>query len=224
MRSILKSLVAFSVVLSACGGGDPEEQTLSAFFNAVQKGDRVGIDRISLVSFSGNIEAWEIVERGAEAEGPFELADLEAERESKRSEVRTTRQQNQNFIGDNRETYTAYLNAYAEDPSAPFQGELAVFHEQWQEKQAQLAQVEVDAEQLTFDVEALQNAATISLRTPVNASFEGSIKVKPLQVRINDGSEDKMYTVVLHRYELVDTGQNRTPNPQWIIAEINPNS
>ena len=224
MRRIFKSLIAISVVLSACGGGDSEERALDVFFSAVQKSDQVAIDRVSLVPFDGSLETWEIVERGPETEGPFVLADLAAQLESKRDEGRAKRQQNQTFIGDNRDTYTAYLAAYAEDPSAPFRGELAVFHEQWQEKQAQLAQLEVDADQLTFDVEALKNAATLSLRTPVDVSFEGQIKVKPLQVRINDGSEDKTYTVVLHRYELVDTGQNRTPTPQWIIAAVQPNS
>ena len=85
-----------------------------------------------------------------------------------------------------------------------------------------MAQLEADADQMALDVEALKNAATLSLTTPVDTSFEGQIKVKPLQVRVNDGSGDKTYTVVLHRYELVRTGESRTRTPQWIIAEIQP--
>lgn len=224
MRSIFKSLIAISLFLSACGGGDPEEQTLGAFFSAVQKGDRVGIDRASLTTFEGNVESWEILERGTESAGPFHLSDLEAQLEKKRDEVRAQRQDNQNFVSDNRDTYDAYIAKYNEDPSAGFQGELLVFHEQLQEQQKQLAQLEVDAAQLALDVEALKNAATISLRTPVDESFEGEVKVKPLQVRVNDGSEDKTYTVLLQRYDLVDTAQGRAPTPQWIIAEIQPQS
>ena len=224
MRSIFKMVIAFSVALSACGGGDPEEQTLGAFFNAVQKGDRVGMDRVSLVEFGGRPQSWEILERGTETAGPFELGDLDAALDSKRTEVRRQRQENQNYISDNRDVYDAYIAKYTEDPSAPFQGELLVFHEEWQAKQTQLAQLEVDADQLALDIDALKNAATLSLRTPVDETFEGEIKVKPLQVKINDGSEDKTYTVVLHRYELVSSEQARTPNPQWIIAEIQPNS
>jgi len=224
VRFIFKSLIAISVLLSACGGGDPEERTLNAFFNAVQKGDQMGIDRISLAEFDGDPETWEIVERGSESEGPFQLPDLVAELEQTRRDVRAQRQKNMNFVSDNRDTYDAYTKKYAEDPSAPFEGELAVFHEQVQEGQKVLAQLEVDAEQLAADVEALKNAATLSLRTPVDENFEGQIKVKPLQVRVNDGSEDKDYTFVLHRYELVDTGQNRTPSAQWIVAEIQPPS
>ena len=224
MRNILKCLIAFSFALSACGSGDPEQETLGAFFDAVQKGDRVGIDRISLTDFDGNVESWEIVERGTESAGPFHLSDLEAELEAKRDEVRDQRQDNQNYIGDNRDTYDAYIAKYNEDPSGGFQGELLAFHERLQEQQKQLAQLEVDAEQLGIDVEALKNVATISLRTPVEGSFEGDVKVKPLQVRVNDGSGDKTYTFVLQRYDLVDTAQNRTPTPQWIIAEIQPQS
>jgi hypothetical protein len=94
------------------------------------------------------------------------------------------------------------------------------FHEEWQGKQGRLAQLRVDADQLALDVEALKNAATLSLRTPVEASFSGQVKMKALQVKVNDGAGDKMYTVVLHRYDLVDSAQARTPTPRWIIAEI----
>jgi hypothetical protein len=128
------------------------------------------------------------------------------------------------FVSDNRETYDSYTAKYAEDPSAPFQGALLAFHEQLQEKQTRLAQLQADAEQMALDVEALRKAATLSVSTPVDASFEGQVKVKPIQVKINDGSGDKTYAVVLQRYELVDTGQNRTPTPRWIITEIQPNS
>ncbi len=222
MRSYFKTLIAVSILLSACEGGDPEEQVLRAFFTAVQKGDRAGVERVSLAPFDGTLESWEIIERGAESEAPFQLADLEAQLETKRNEVSAQRQGNMSFVSDNRDTYDAYKNKYAEDPSAPFQGALLAFHEQLQERQTRLAQLQADAEQLAFDVEALTNAATLSLSTPVDTSFEGQIKVKPLQVRINDGSGDKTYTIVLQRYELVDTEQNRTPTPRWIIAEIQP--
>jgi hypothetical protein len=224
VRSFFKILIAVSILLSACGGGDPEEEVLSAFFRAVQGGDRAGLERVSLAPFDGKVESWEIVERGPESEAPFPLGDLEAQLKNKRNEVSDQKEANASFIGDNRDTYESYKSKYAEDPSAPFQGALAVFHQQLQERQRRLAQLEADAEQLAFDVEALKNAATLSLSTPVDTSFEGQIKVKPLQVRINDGSADKSYTIVLQRYALVDTGQNRTPTPRWIIAEIQPNS
>jgi hypothetical protein len=222
VRSFFKILVGITILLSACGGGDPEAEVLGAFFSAVQRSDRAGIERVSLAPFDGKPESWEIVERGAESEAPFQLADLEAQLESKRDEVRAQKEGNASYISDNSDTYESYKRKYAEDPSAPFQGALAAFHEQLQERQGRVAQLQADADQLAFDVEALKNAATLSLSTPVDTSFEGQIKVKPLQVRINDGSGDKTYTIVLQRYELVDTGQNRSPNPRWIIAEIQP--
>jgi hypothetical protein len=224
VRSYFKTLIAVSILLSACEGGDPEEQVLRAFFSAVQKGDRAGVERVSLAPFDGTLESWEIIERGPESEAPFQLADLEAQLEAKRNEVSDQRQGNASYISDNRDTYDSYKKKYAEDPSAPFQGALLAFHEQLQERQTRLAQLQADAEQLAFDVEALKNAATLSLSTPVDTSFEGQIKVKPLQVRINDGSGDKTYAIVLQRYELVDTEQNRAPTPRWIIAEIQPHS
>lgn len=224
MRSYFKTLIAIAILLAACEGGDPDEQVLGAFFSAVQKGDRAGVERVSLAPFDGKPESWEIVERGPESEAPFQLADLEAQLETKRNEVSAQRQGNASFISDNSDTYDSYKKKYAEDPSAPFQGALLAFHEELQKRQARLAQLQADAEQLALDVEALKNAATLSLSTPVDTSFEGRIKVKPLQVRINDGSGDKTYAIVLHRYELVDTQQNRTPTSRWIIAEIQPNS
>jgi hypothetical protein len=222
VRRFFNISIAVSILVSACGSGDPEAQVLGAFFSAVQKGDRAGAERVSLAAFENRIESWEIVERGVESEGPFQLADLEKQLKNKRDEVSAQKEGNASFINDNRDTYDAYKTKYAEDPSAPFQGALAVFHEQLQERQGRVAQLQADAEQLSLDVEALKNAATLSLSTPVDTSFEGQIKVKPLQVRINDGSGDKAYTIVLQRYELVDTGQNRTPTARWIIAEIQP--
>lgn len=226
MRSFFKILVLVSITFffSACGSGDPEAQAVDAFFNAVKSGDQAGINRVALTTFEEEVASWEIVERGAESEAPFQLADLEAELAEKRKELDAQKQANASFIGDNRDTYDAYTKRYAEDPSAPFTGALAAFHEELQERQGRVAQLQADADQLAFDIDALENAATLSLSTPVDASFEGQIKVKPLQVRVNDGSTDKTYTVVLHRYELVDTEQNRTPNARWIIGEIQPNS
>ncbi|MGH9322711.1 MAG: hypothetical protein ACRD21_16375 [Vicinamibacteria bacterium] len=224
MQDFFKFLFAISFLLSACGAGDPEAQVLGAFFRAVQNGDRAGVERVSLAEFDDELESWEIVERGPESEAPFQLADLESQLKSKRDEVSAQKRGNASFISDNRDTYDSYTSTYAEDPSAPFQGALAAFHEQLQERQGRVAQLQADADQLAVDVEALQKAATISLSTPVDTTFEGQIKVKPLQVRINDGSGDKTYTIVLQRYELVDTGQNRTPTPRWIIAEIQPHS
>jgi hypothetical protein len=216
--------MAISILLSACGGGDPEAQVVDAFFRAAQKGDRAGIERISLAAFDEKLQSWEIVERGSESEAPFGLADLEERLKSKQDEVTAQREGNVGFINDNRDTYEAYKNHYAKDPSAPFQGALAAFHEELQERQRRLGQLEADAEQLALDVEVLKNAATLSVSTPVDTSFEGKIKVKPLQVKVNDGSADKMYTLVLQRYELTDTEQNRTPTPRWIVAEIQPRS
>ncbi len=222
MRSFFKVLVGISILLSACGGGDPEAEVLGTFFSAVQKSDRAGAERVSLAPFDGKPESWEIVERGTESEAPFQLADLEAQLESKRDEVKAQKDGNASYIGDNSDTYEAYKRKYAEDPSAPFQGALATFHQELQERQGRLAQLQADSDQLALDVEALKNAATLSLSTPVDTSFEGKIKVKPLQVRVNDGSGDKTYTIVLQRYELVDTEQSRTPTPRWIVAEIQP--
>lgn len=223
MRTILIATITGSVLLSACGSGDPEEQTLDAFFSAVQEGDQAAVERVSLTTFDGTVESWEIIERGTESAGPFPLVELEAELENKRNEARRQREENATFVSDNRDTYDAYTRQYAEDPSASFEGELATFHEQLQERQGLVAQLEADAEQLAFDIEALQHAATLSLSTPVDDNFEGQIKVKPLQVRINDGSEDETYTVVLQRYELTDTRQERPLRPRWIVAEIQPN-
>ncbi len=224
MRSFFKTWVGISILLSSCGGGDPEADVIGAFFNAVKKSDRAGLERLSLAPFDGKPESWEIVERGTESVAPFQLADFEAQLESKRDEARAQKEGNAKFISDNSDTYESYKSTYAANPSAPFQGALLTFHEQLQERQGRLAQLQADADQLALNVEALKNAATLSLSTPVDTSFEGQVKVKPLQVKINEGSGDRTYTILLQRYELVDTKQNRSPTPRWIIAEIQPNT
>jgi len=216
--------MAITVLLCACGSGDPEKETVDAFLTAIQQGDQAGAERVSMAAFDGTPASWEIIERGTEQDGAFQLADLEAELEKKRDLLRAQREEFAKFNDDNRDTYALYTKTYAENPSAPFQGELLTFHEQRQEMQGAIAQLEVDGEQLALDVEGLKNAATLSTRTPVDENFEGLVKVKPLQVRINDGSEEKVYTVVLQRYELTDTRLARSPSARWIVAEIQPGS
>ena len=222
MRRFSGILVGISALFVACGGGDPEKQVVDAFFSAVKDGDPAGVERVSLIPFEAQAETWEIVERGPESDAPFQLADLEAQLRSKRNEVDAQRSDISAFIGDNRETYEAYTRQYAEDPSKPFTGEIAAFNEQLRAMQTRVGELEAEAEQLGYDVEALRNAASRSLSTPVDASFEGTVKVKPLQVKVNDGSSDKTYTVVLQRYDLVDTKQGRSLTPRWLVAEIQP--
>ena len=191
MRSFFKILVGLSFLLSACGGGDPEKEVVDAFFSAVQKGDATRVQQVSVATFDGKPESWEIVERGSESEAPFQLADLEAQLKSKRDEVRAQQDGNSSFISDNRDTYDAYKSQYAKDPSKPFQGALAAFNKELQERQGGLAQLQADADQLALDVEALKKAATLSVSTPVDTSFAGTIKVKPLQVKVNEATGDK---------------------------------
>lgn len=222
MRRFFEVLIALSALLLACGGGDPEKQVVDAFFSAVKDGDPAGVERVSLIPFEGQAETWEIVERGPESEAPFQLKELEAQLRSKRNEVNVQRSDISSFISDNRETYEAYTRQYAENPSAPFEGEIAAFNEQLRAMQTRVGELEAEAEQLGYDVEALRNAASRSLSTPVDANFEGTVKVKPLQVKVNDGSSDTTYTVVLQRYELVRTDQNTSLTPRWLVAEVQP--
>lgn len=224
MRRSFGISIAISVLFFACGESDPEAEVVNAFFGAVQTGDQAGIERVSVTTFEGKPQSWEIVERGTESEAPFELAELEKQLQEKRNAVSAQRNEIASFLSDNHDTYEAYKAKYAEDPSAGFTGELAAFNEQLLEKQNRAAELQGEADQLAMDIEALENAATLSLSTPVDASFEGSITVKPLQVKVNDGSGEKTHTVVLHRYDLVDTRQDRTPTARWIVAEVEPQS
>ena len=107
MPSSFKTLIAISILLSACGGGDPEEQVVGTFFSAVQKGDRAAVERVSLAAFDGTPVSWEIVERGQESDAAFGLADLEAQLTKKRDEVTAQRDGNAKFVSDNRDTYDA---------------------------------------------------------------------------------------------------------------------
>lgn len=224
MRSFIKIPIAISIpiLLSGCGGGDPEEQAVSQFFTAVQMGDQATLERVGSPDLGEAVQSWEIVERGTESEAPFHLAELQSQLSAKRREVDAQKSDNQNFVGDNRDTYEAYTKAYAENPSGGFQGALLAFHEELQARQTRLAELEAEAEQLAFDVDALTDVASRSVATPVNNKFEGQIKVKPVQVKVNDGSGEKTYTFMLHRYDLTDTEQNRALNARWVVAEVQP--
>jgi len=74
VRSLRKMSFAVAiVVLASCSG--QEQQVLSDFFQAVQGGDEIAAARVSLATFEGEVESWEIVEVGPESVAPFGFRD-----------------------------------------------------------------------------------------------------------------------------------------------------
>jgi len=219
MRSLRFVLIAVTLALMAgCTG--QEKQVLDTFFAAIQGGDDAAMQRISLATFPGSVETWELVEIGPESQAPFTLSELHGKLAKKRSELRIENQKNANYAGDYRSLFEEYKKKHAEDPTQTFTGELGEFQVAWEERMEHQGKIEKEVAALNEQAKALRSAAGLSLNTAVNEKFSGDVKEKELQLKVNDGSAEKSYTFTLERYELVDKERNMSPIAHWIITEI----
>jgi len=206
------------VVLASCSG--QEQQVLSDFFQAVQGGDETTAARVSLATFEGEVESWEIVEVGSESVAPFELPGLHERLMKKRSEIKIENGTNSNYAGDHRALFDEYKKKKAEDPDAMFEGELGEFQAEWEKRMESQGKLEEEEEEITAIMNVLKSAAGLSLSTSINEKFNGNVKGKELHLKVNDGSAEKGYVFMLRRYELTNKESTLTPMSRWIITEI----
>gem|GEM_PF-3572160 len=219
MRSLRKMSFAVAiVVLASCSG--QEQQVLSDFFQAVQGGDESTAARVSLATFEGEVESWEIVEVGPESVAPFELPGLHEQLMKKRSEIKIENGTNSNYAGDHRALFDEYKKKKAEDPDAMFEGELGEFQTEWEKRMESQGKLEEEEEEITAIMNVLKSAAGLSLSTSINEKFDGNVKGKELHLKVNDGSAEKGYVFMLRRYELTNKESTLTPMSRWIITEI----
>jgi len=219
VRSLRKMSFAVAiVVLASCSG--QEQQVLSDFFQAVQGGDESTAARVSLATFEGEVESWEIVEVGPESVAPFELPGLHEQLMKKRSEIKIENGTNSNYAGDHRALFDEYKKKKAEDPDAMFEGELGEFQTEWEKRMESQGKLEEEEEEITAIMNVLKSAAGLSLSTSINEKFDGNVKGKELHLKVNDGSAEKGYVFMLRRYELTNKESTLTPMSRWIITEI----
>ena len=52
------------------------------------------------------------------------------------------------------------------------------------------------------------------------ASFKGNVAIKRAKVNVNSASGGKTYTLVLRKYNIVDSDTGLSPVAKWIITDI----
>ncbi len=193
---------------------------MSDFFQAVQGGDEIAAARVSLATFEGEVESWEIVEVGPESVAPFELPGFHERLMKKRSEIKIESGTNSNYAGDHRALFEEYKKKKVEDPDAMFEGELGEFQTEWEKRMESQGKLEEEEEEITAIMNVLKFEAGLSLSTSINEKFDGNVKGKELHLKVNDGSAEKGYVFMLRRYELTNKESTLTPMSRWIITEI----
>lgn len=216
VRTLALSLPA-ALALSCSAG---EERAVSTFFNALQGGDEAVASGVSLVEFPGEVRAWEIVEVGPEFEEPFELVSMRQRLAERRKELEALQAENQSFGEANVELYRQYHAAREKDPKSELSGKVGDFGADWESRMEKQKELESALEEIQAEIDALRNAARLSLNSMVTDNYAGAVKGKEVRMRIDDGSGPKDYRVVVKRYELADQENNITPMARWIITDI----
>lgn len=211
-------LVSASAFVLSCSAG--EEQVVRTYFNAVQGGDEIAAKGVSVVEFPGEVQSWEIVEVGPEFEEPFELVALFERVAERKKELEAAQEENSAFGEANMKLYSEYHQKRDKDPEAELTGKLGEFGAEWDARIEKQKALEADIRALEDDIDALKNEAGLSINSVVTGSYSGAVKGKEVSLKVNDGSADKMYKVVVKRYELADVEKNITPMSRWIITEI----
>ena len=217
MRTV-KILALFSIAaLGLSCSGQPGEQALTAFGNAVQAGDEDAAAQVSLAEFPGKVSTWEIVEIGPESSEPFPLIKLIEERTAMVKELEVMVEKTTVFLQDNEELYYEYRPRKDKDPETEFTGELKEFDEGL----SALMKEQTDQDQKIKDavkaIDALKQAAALSTNTPgLGTKFEGDVLEREAKVKL----DDKDYTITLKQYALINTEHNIRPMTRWIITDI----
>jgi hypothetical protein len=219
MRNVKAVLVGLAVFwFVSCSS--QEQQLLNTFFTAVREGDEVGLSRVSLATFTGSVDSWEILETGPESVTQFGLSALQEKLSKARSELRVHNDKAAYFLDDNRKLYDEYNKKHSAAPDQVFTGQLGSFQEEWEERVAEQEALEEEVEKLSSEITELKRAAALSVNTTVNENFDGSVKGKDLRLRIDDGSGAKDYKFSLIRYDLENKANKLTPRAHWIITDI----
>jgi hypothetical protein len=198
----------------------PEEQLVKTFLLAAQGGDEAMVSGVSLVKFPGSVASWEILEIGPESKEPFPLAEIRKELADVESQIKINNERHANFLSDNAKMVTEYRRRIEKDPNYQFTGEMADFKTELDARTAKQKELQAKFEEVRGRMTRLRDAAQLSVNTVVNENFEGEVKGKTVRLKVNDGSQEKVYSLSLRRFELKDTERNLTPMPRWIITDI----
>ena len=202
----------------SCSGG--EDEVVNSFLAAIQRGNESAAKAVSLVEFPGEVVSWEIVEVGPTSIEPFALSELDDKRSELSRERRQISERNAFFVQDNKSAFDEYEAKRKDEPDYKFEGEMAEFQKEWEERRSKKEEGDRAAIDLGKEISHLRSAAGLSVNVNVNANFVGEVSGTELTLSVNDGSAEKTHTFTLQKFNIVDAERNLSPIGRWVITEI----
>ncbi len=222
MRTL--TLLGLLSVLLAAGAGcaAPEERIVDYYLAAVRDGQNEIVAGVSLVSFpEEDIQSWEIVEIGPESTEPYRLVEIRDEHFEAKEAYDARTVENDEFLRANEKNAIRYQQKLKADPDYKYaSGVMAEFQEVWEQKLETQKSLQNKVKEAEEALERERNSIRMSASIPLKNSFKGNVAVKRAKVNVNGGSGAKTYTLVLRKYNIVDSDTGLSPIAKWIITEI----
>ncbi len=208
--------------LPACSGS-PEEALLEEFFRGVARGDRVPASGVALEDFPvEDIESWEIVEMGSEAEGPYRVPELRDEVEAAEKERDEQFQVLYAFRQANQEELTRIADLREDDPEHMPRGRLGEIAATWDEHGAERRRLVRSISELQMALEDERRRTGRSLMREAQVDYlSGRVLERELTVRITSPVGDRDFHFQLMRYDLMNQFGAEVLS-RWIIAGFEP--
>ena len=222
MRTL--TLLGLLSVLLAAGAGcaTPEERIVDYYLAAVRDGQDGIVAGVSLVSFpEEDIQSWEIVEIGPESTEPYRLTGFRDEHFEAKAVYDAKTVENDEFLRANEKNAIRYQQKLKDDPEYRYaSGVMAEFQEVWEQKLETQKNLQNKVKEAHEALERERSSIRMSTSIPLKNSFKGDVAVKRAKVNVNGGSGTKTYTLVLRKYNIVDSKTGLSPVAKWIITEI----
>ncbi len=219
----LTLLGLLSVLLAAgIGCSAPEERIVDYYLTAVRDGQDKMVAAVSLVSFpEENIQTWEIVEIGPELTEPYRLSEIRDAHFDAAEAYNAKTVENDAFLQANERNALRYQQKMKDEPHYKFaSGVMAEFQEVWDEKLGTQKELQDQVEEAHAALERERSSIRMSASIPLKNSFKGDVAIKRAKVQVNSESGTKSYTLVLRKYNIVDSDTGLSPVAKWIITEV----
>lgn len=220
---VLTRLGLLSVLIAAgIGCAAPEERIVDYYLSGVRDGHNEVVGGVSLVSFpEENIQSWEIIEIGPESTEPYQLVEIRDAHFDARQAYEAKTAENDEFLQANEKNALRYQQKKKDDPDYMFaSGVMAEFQKVWEQKLETQKELENKVTEAENALERERNAIRMSANIPLKDSFKGDVAIKRVKVNVNGGSGAKTYTLVLRKYNIVDSDTGLSPTAKWIVTNV----
>ena len=210
-----------AAALAAFCSPAPEEGLIQQFFRAIQQEDRVSASGVSMVAFPGGpVESWEVVEIGAETEGPYRVPELVVEETAGEAARDEQFKIFYDFRRANQSALQQIVSRRERNPDAGIGGQLGEIAAAWDAHQAERNRLvsSLSEVQMALDEERRRTQRGLLREAPVDY-LTGNISEKDVRVRTVEEGEAREYRFTLIRYNLVNQFDVEVP-ARWIIAGI----